>query len=148
MVQYSEDDYIIQELDNIICGIQNNINIGTMLLNFGERSGIKDIKTFGRVFEISYSKGANFKDVVRNCHEILSSKCEIEAEIETKVASNKNEQNIMLIMPVVFVALIKLSGSGFAADFTTPSGLLTTTIAVIIFVVAYIIGKKILDIEV
>ena len=46
------------------------------------------------VTSLGNSKGANIKDVVRNCHLILSNKCEIEAEIETKVASNKNEQNI------------------------------------------------------
>ena len=147
-MQYSEDAYIMQEVDNIISGIQNNIDVGQILLNFGERSGIRDIKTFGRVFDLSYEKGANLKDVVRNCHEIISGKCEIEAEIETKVASNKNEQNIMLVMPVIFVAIIKLSGSSFANDFTTPSGILSTTIAIVAFIAAYIIGKKILNIEV
>lgn len=148
MVQYQPDDYIVKEVDNIIGGIENNIDVGSMLLNFGERSGIQDIRTFGRVFETAYSKGANLKDVVRNCHAILSSKVEIEAEIETKVASNKNEQNIMLIMPIVLIAMIKMAGSDFAANFTTPSGILSTTIAIAAFVGAYFLGRKILKIEV
>lgn len=148
LVQYQPDAYIVQEVDNIISGIQNNIDVGSMLLNFGERSGIQDIRTFGRVFETAYSKGANLKDVVRNCHEILSSKCEIEAEIETKVASNKNEQNIMIIMPVVLIGMIKMAGSDFANNFTTPMGLLFTTIAIAAFVGAYFLGRKILKIEV
>lgn len=148
MVQYQPDDYIVQEVDNIISGIENNIDVGSMLLNFGERSGIQDIRTFGRVFETAYSKGANLKDVVRNCHAILSSKVEIEAEIETKVASNKNEQNIMLIMPVVLIAMIKMAGSDFAKNFTTSAGILSTTIAIAAFVGAYFLGRKILKIEV
>ena len=148
LVQYPEDAYIIQEVENIISGIQNNIDVSGMLLNFGERSGIQDIKTFGRVFETAYSKGANLKDVVRNCHLILSNKCEIEAEIETKVASNKNEQNIMVIMPIILIAMIKFAGSDFAANFTTPSGIISTTIAIGAFVGAYMLGRKILKIEV
>ncbi len=148
MVQYPPDAYIIQEVDNIISGINNNIDVGSMLINFGERSSIQDIRTFGRVFETAYSKGANLKDVVRNCHEILSSKCEIENEIETKVASNKNEQYIMLIMPIVLIAMIKMAGSDFANNFTTPSGLISTTIAIGAFVGAYFLGRKILKIEV
>ncbi len=148
LVQYQPDAFIVQEVDNIISGIQNNIDVGSMLLNFGERSGIQDIRTFGRVFETAYSKGANLKEVVRNCHVILSNKCEIEAEIETKVASNKNEQNIMLVMPIILVAMIKLSDADFASNFTTPSGILCTTIAVASFVGAYFIGRKILNIEV
>ncbi len=148
LVQYQPDAFIVQEVDNIISGIQNNIDVGSMLLNFGERSGIQDIRTFGRVFETAYSKGANLKEVVRNCHVILSNKCEIEAEIETKVASNKNEQNIMLIMPIILVAMIKLSDADFASNFTTPSGILCTTIAIASFAGAYLIGRKILNIEV
>lgn len=147
-VQYPEDAYIIQEVDNILDGIHNNIDVGSLLLNFGERSGIKDIRTFGRVFETAYAKGANLKDVVRNCHGILSSKCEIEMEIETKVASNRNEQNIMLIMPVVLIAMIKAGGSDFAANFTTPTGLISTTVAIAAFAGAYLLGRKILKIEV
>ena len=81
LVQYQPDAFIVQEVDNIISGINNNIDVGSMLLNFGERSGIQDIRTFGRVFETAYSKGANLKDVIRNCHLILSNKCEIEVEI-------------------------------------------------------------------
>lgn len=148
LVQYQPDAFIVQEVDNIISGIQNNIDVGSMLVNFGERSGIQDIRTFGRVFETAYSKGANLKDVIRNSHVILSNKCEIEAEIETKVASNKNEQNIMVIMPVILVAMIKMAGSDFASNFTTPTGILCTTIAIGAFVGAYLLGRKILNIEV
>lgn len=148
LVQYQPDAYIVQEVDNIISGIQNNIDVSSMLINFGERSGIQDIRTFGRVFETAYSKGANLKDVVRSSHMILSNKCEIEAEIETKVASNKNEQNIMIIMPVILILMIKMAGSDFADNFTTPTGILCTTIAIGAFVGAYFLGRKILKIEV
>ena len=148
LVQYQPDAYIVQEVDNIISGIQNNLDVGAMLLNFGERSGIQDIRTFGRVFETAYSKGANLKDVVRNSHLILSGKCEIEAEIETKVASSKNEQLIMIIMPIILVAMLKMSGGDFAKNFTTPMGIVCTTIAIAAFVGAYFLGRKILKIEV
>lgn len=148
LVQYQPDSYIVQEVDNIISGMRNNIDVGSMLVNFGERSGINDIKTFGRVFEISYSKGGNLKDAIRDCHLILSSKCEIETEIETKVAANKNEQNIMAVMPIILILMLKMSGSEFADNFTTPSGILCTTIAVATFIGAYFIGRKILKIEV
>lgn len=148
LVQYQPEAYIVQEVDNIISGIQNNLDVGAMLLNFGERSGIQDIRTFGRVFETAYSKGANLREVVRNSHLILSNKCEIEAEIETKVASSKNEQTIMIIMPIVLVAMLKMSGGDFSQNFTTPMGIICTTIAIGVFIGAYFLGRKILKIEV
>ena len=148
LVQYQPNAFIVQEVDNIISGIHNNIDVGSMLINFGERSGIQDIRTFGRVFETAYSKGANLRDVVRNSHLILSNKCEIETEIETKVASSKNEQMIMIIMPIILVAMLKMSGGDFAQNFTTPMGIVCTTIAVGAFIGAYFLGRKILKIEV
>lgn len=148
LVQYQPDDFIVQEVDNIISGIQNNIDVGSMLLNFGERSGIQDIRTFGRVFETAYSKGANLRDVIRNSHSILSNKVEIEEEIETKIAGGKNEQNIMVVMPIILITVLKMSGGDFAANFTTATGILCTTIALVAFVGAYILGRKIMDIEV
>ena len=44
--------------------------------------------------------------------------------------------------------MIKLSGGDFANNFTTVKGVITTTISIGFFVVAYLVGKKILNIEV
>lgn len=148
LVQYQPDSFIINEVDNIIEGIRNNVDISAMLVNFGQRSGIDDIKTFGKVFEVAYSTGADMREVIRNCHLILSSKCEIEGDIEAKVASNKNEQYVMMIMPIVLVLMIKLSDSDFSANFATPTGIICTTAAIAMFLVSYFIGRMILKIEV
>ncbi len=148
LVQYPEDAFIVNEVNQIIDGFNNNISIEDMLASFGERSGIKDVSDFGKVFETAYRKGGNIKDIVRNTHEILSTKTQLEMEIQTKVISNKNEQNIMLVMPIVIVGMIKMMGGDFAANFTTPSGLLFTTIGISLFIFAYFLGQYILKIDV
>lgn len=147
-IQYPDDAFIVREVRQINDGIRNNIEIEKMLINLGERSGIKDISNFGKVFETAYRKGGNIKEIVRNTHEILSTKTQIELEIATKVASTKNEEYIMLVMPVLIVGMIKSMGGDFADKFTSPSGLIYTTIGVVLFVVSYFIGRVILDIEV
>lgn len=146
-IQYSDDAYILNEVSQIIDGFNNNVAIETMLIDFGERSGIKDIYDFGKVFETAYRKGGNIKEIVRNTHEILSTKTQLEIEIETKVTSNKNEQNIMLFMPILIVGMIKMMGGDFSANFTTPSGLLFTTIGIVFFVISYYVGQAILRID-
>ena len=119
-----------------------------MLYYFGVRSGIEDIVSFANVFKICYRKGGNIKDTIRSTHNILSDKMEINEDIETIVTSNKTEQNIMIMMPVMLIAMIKMMSPDFAANFTTVSGILSTTVAIVMFVAAYFVGKAVLNIKV
>ena len=131
-------------------GAGNNImdSLYAVREDFGIRSNIDDIKSFAEVFKVSYRKGGNIKDVIQNTYTILNDKMEIREEIETVVTSSKTEQNLMLVMPVALIGVIKSMSPDFAADFATASGVLATTIAIIIFAVAYYVGKKILDIKI
>lgn len=147
-VQYDEGAYILKELEIIISGMANNIDIEDLLYDFGQRSGAEDIESFANVFKICYRKGGNIKDTIRNTHSILSEKMEIVEDIETVVTANKTEQNIMLVMPIGLIAVMKSMSPEFADNFTTFAGILATTVAVILFVISYFIGKKVLSIKV
>lgn len=147
-VQYEEDAFILKELEIVLNGMDNNIDIEDILADFGERSGLDDIKSFANVFKISYRKGGNIKDVIRSTHEILSDKMEIAEDIETVITGSKNEQNIMIVMPVVLIAMLKFTGGGFADNFATPAGVISTTIAIGMFIAAYFIGRKVMEIKV
>ena len=145
---YSESTSIIKELDVIIDGINNNIDIEKSLLDFGYRSGIDDIIGFANVFETCYRKGGNIRDVIRNTQQIITEKMEVEMEIETIVSGSKNEQLIMTVLPIGLIAVIKMMSPDFAENFASPAGIGATTVAVILFVAAYFVGKKMLDIKI
>lgn len=147
-VQYDDGAYILKELEVILSGMNNNVDIEDLLEDFGRRSGIDDIVSFANVFRICYRKGGNIKETIRSTHEILSDKMEISEEIETIVTGNKNEQNIMVAMPIVLIAMIKMMSADFAANFTTLTGIISTTIAIVLFVAAYAVGKVVLNIKV
>ena len=148
LIQYPADAHIINEVDQIIAGFEHNIAIEDMLVDFGKRSGIKDIYNFGKVFETAYRKGGNIKDIIRSTNEIISDKMSIELEIQTKMTSNKNEQNLMVFMPIVIVGMIKFMGSDFADNFTSPTGIISTTLGVGAFILSYFVGKAVMKIEV
>lgn len=147
-VQYEEGSYILNELEVINAGIRNNINVEELLMDFGERSGNDDIKSFAKVFEIGFRKGADIKEMVRNTHSILSDKMEIGETIETTVSSSKLETYIMLVAPIVLTALIKIMSADMAENFASAAGFISTTIAIVLFVASYFIAKKVLDIKV
>lgn len=147
-VQYDEDAFILKELEVILSGIENNIDIEELLLDFGWRTDNEDIYGFANVFKVCYRKGGNIKETMKNTHQILSEKMEISEEIQTIITGNKTEQNLMIVMPIALIGVIKMISPDFAANFVTPTGIIATTLGVIIFVVAYFVGKKVLDIKV
>lgn len=147
-IQYDSDAYILKELEVIHSGIHNNVPIEDILDDFGMRSDNEDIRSFANVFKISYRKGGNIKDIIRNTHSILSDKMEITEDIETLVTSNRLEQNIMIVMPIILISIIKLMSPEFANNFVTPTGVISTTVSIVIFVIAYFVGKAVLDIKI
>lgn len=146
-VQYEEDAYILRELDVILSCMNNNVDLEVPLADFGARSGVGDIVSFANVFKICYRKGGNIKDTIRNTHEILSDKMEIAEEIETIVTGARSEQYLMLIMPILLIAMIKMMSADFAANFATPAGIIATTIGIVMFVTAYLVGRAVLNIK-
>ena len=143
--QYEEGAFILNELKVINAGIANGVNAEDLLRDFGRRSGIPDIEDFANVFEISYRRGGSIKDVIRNTYEILSDKMQISEEIETMITGSKSELNLMLVLPLAMILLIKSSSPEFSANFVTPAGLASTTIALVFTAAAYLVGRKILD---
>ena len=147
LIQYTEKDYIVQEISVFLREMENGIPIEDLFSDFGKRTGIEDISNFGKVFEVAYRRGGNLKEIVKSCYDILSEKIEIEMEIQTKVASSANQMNIMILMPIFLIAMLKSSGDGFAENFTSVSGIISTTVSIFVFIIAYFVGRKILDIK-
>lgn len=145
-VQYGKKADIVSEVRLIRLGLDNNLQIEDLLLNFAARSGLDDVKNFANVFATCYKKGGNIRDVIKNTAQIIGDKIGIQLEIETMVAGQKNDQYIMLVMPVIFILLMKSMG-GELVDLSSPVGLLSVTIALVIFVASYFVGRKILDIK-
>lgn len=146
-MQYGEKDYIVLEMEEIINGMRQNINVEVMLQDFGLRSGNEDIVSFADVFSICYRKGGNMNFVINRTHSVISDKMVVADEIETKLTSNKMQHNVMSIMPIVVVAMLRFTNQSFAANFATLTGVLVNTLAIGIFVGAYIYGNKIVAIK-
>ena len=146
-VQFTEEADIVHEVKLIRIGLDHNIQMEDLLINFAERSGVDDVRDFANVFATCYKKGGNIKDVIKNTASIIGDKIEIQMELETMVAGQQSEQNIMLVMPVIFIVILKSMGGGLI-DLESPIGILSVTVAIVIFVLAYFVSKKILDIKI
>lgn len=147
-LQYPDDAYIIQEIQVINAGIRHNLNTEQLILDFGNRSGIRDIIDFATTFETCYRKGSSIKVVMMKTYDLISNKMQMEEEIKTKISASTNEQYIMLVMPVIITALIKSMSAEMAANYSSPSGIVITAISVAIFIGAYFMSAKISEIKI
>lgn len=146
--QYEQEAFINNEMRIIISGIRNNQELEELLSDFGKRSGVKDIAMFASIFRISYRKGGDIKDVIKNTNDIMRDKIMIQEEIETTMTSGKNELNTMMAMPVIMVALFKSMGDEMGGNFATTAGVIAIIVALIIFALALFVGRKIMEIKV
>ncbi|HJB27440.1 MAG TPA: type II secretion system F family protein [Candidatus Blautia faecavium] len=144
---YGEDADIVREVQIICTGLKNNINIEELLLDFARRSGLDDAMSFANVFEVCNRQGSDLKRIVSDTREIINDKIEMEMEIETMLSGSKNELYIMMVMPIVIVVMLKGLGTSMAGS-NTPLTVLVKVVCIGIFGLAYVIGKKIIDIKI
>ncbi len=143
--EHGEKAYITNEL-RLIRHARDmyGMEIKDLVVDLGKRSGIDDINSFASVFAISSDLGGNVGKVIRETRDIISDKIEIQMEIQTMVTSQKNELNIMAVMPFVVV---------LATNFlvAVPDNIIVIAIklvALAIFVGSYCMGLKIVKIKI
>lgn len=144
---YGSGADIVNEVQIISTGLKNNINIEALLLDFANRSELDDAMSFANVFEVCNRQGGDLKRIVSDTREIINDKIEIEMEIETMLSGSKNELNIMMVMPVIIVVMLKGLGTSMAGA-NTPATVVVKIVCIGIFALAYLMGKKIIDIKI
>lgn len=143
---YGADSDIVQEVELIVGGMRVGMKIEDLLRSLSERSGLEDIYNFAMIFEVKGS-GINLRSLVAETQEIIGDKIEMEQQIETMISSEKNELYIMLVMPIVMmVAFTFFSGDTFMANNLT--NISAKLVGIVLFVIAYWMGRKIMDIKV
>lgn len=144
---YGEKIPMVKELSIIINGLHNNFIIEDLLRDLSVRCGLDDINSFAETFSVCNRLGGNLKKIVSESRDIINDKIEIEMEIQTTVASNKNEINIMCVMPFVIISMMGMLGEDSITS-NTPVNVIVKLIAIVMFVAAYQLGRKITDIKV
>ena len=142
---HGEGADITKEVAIINTGLVNGYRIEDLLLNFADRCGLDDVRSFANVFEVCNRKGGDLKKIVGDTRRVICDKIEIEMEIETMVASSKNELNIMMVFP--FVIMLSMRGLSDSTADNSLTNLVVKVIALLIFAGAYFLGRKMTDIK-
>ncbi len=149
-LSYNENTDIVREVAYIVDAHEKRgLALSELFMDLGMRSDIEDIRSFAEIFQATSGKSDRFRDIVQETQDIISQKIEIQQEIETTIAGAKSETVMMLVLPILLVAMMSVRG-GVMLDalFTTSSGRIAATVALALFIGAYILSVKFTDVEV
>lgn len=140
---------ILVELGLILRGLGMNNTIEDMFGQFAERAHLEDIDNFVDIFVTCKRTGGDPIEVMRSTSNTIGDKIEVKQEIETMISGKKYEFNFLMILPVIMVLFLTLtSGDYMAPVFTTIVGRIAMTAAIAIFALAYVVGSKIMKINI
>ncbi|MGN0437368.1 MAG: type II secretion system F family protein [Lachnospiraceae bacterium] len=147
LLLYEKTDFIIRELEIVQTGLGMNLSVEKLLLDFGNRSDIEDIRNFANVVVAAKRNGGNLIHIIQKTVNCISDKISVEEEIATMIAEKKLEQKIMMIMPYGMLFYLRLTNGNYLDPlYHNLIGIFLMTVFLICIYIADLWAKKIMEI--
>ena len=129
--------------------IKLNRNVEEILHDLAVRSGVEEIQSFAEIFGFAKRSGGDFPQIIRTTAARISAKIEVEREVDTVIAGKKLEGKIISVMPFFILAYLNLASGEFIDPlYGNLAGVLVMSAALLVFVGAMAINRRISDIRV
>lgn len=146
---YGAQSPVCQEVRYILQGLENNIALEKLLYSLGVRSGQQDIMQFADVFLIAKRSGGNMTDILEKTAAVIEQKIETDQEIQLMISAKKMEQRIMNMVPFLIIFYIGTTSKGFFdVLYHNLVGVVIMTVCLGLYGTAYLLSKRIVEIEV
>lgn len=144
-----EKSMVVKELDFIINQLKLHLPLGDLFMEWGRRSGLKDIEDFASIFTLSCQTGGNMPKIMRVCAGIIGDKIDVERDIDTLLAAKKYEQRVLNLIPLFILLYVDLTSSGFLKPlYMGIFGRGIMSLCLMIYFAAFKVSQKIMCIEV
>lgn len=139
--------YIYREWGDIVAQMKMGFPVEECLEDFGERSGIAEIRSFARTIEVSKRSEGDVSKVMENTIHMLQDRMEIQQELKVLLAKKKTEQKILNIMPVLVIAMLLVMSPDYLAPlYNSLQGGIIMTVCAGLTIASYVLSGKIADI--
>lgn len=146
---YPPDSFIIREFLHINSQIANGVPVESILMDMSGRCHIDDIRNFAEVFQAAKRSGGDLILIIRNTVSDIQEKSETREQIEADISGKVLEQNIMSFVPILIIGYVNLTSPEFlSVCYTTIPGRLTMCVCLLIYFLAFLWGRKVMDIKV
>ena len=146
---YKQEDTILQELSFMIRQIQMNIPVEQAFLELSNRVRDEEVETFVTVFAMAKRSGGDAVEIIRNAVRQMGEKIDVEREIVTIMSAKKLEFRIMTLIPFGMILYLRMSfPEFFQVLYGNLIGIVVMSLCLGIYLLAYICGKRMVEIEV
>lgn len=138
-----------KEIGYMISQMELNVPLEQLLIDFGKRSGLEDVKSFTSVFVTAKRSGGDFIQIIDHTVKAIGEKMEVKAEIETLLAAKRLEHRVMCLIPFGIIFYMKFSFPGFTKVlYGNIFGVIVMTVCLAIYLGAFYLGNKMVEVEV
>lgn len=148
-ILYKEDTAIQREFTHMVRQIYLQVPMEQIMEEWAERVRQEDVRSFVNVFVMARKSGGNILEIIRSSAEQIREKLEVQAEIETMLAARKYEFKVMSAIPFGMIAYMKTSFPEFMGIlYGNPLGIGVMSVCLAVYFGAYMLGERIVNIEV
>lgn len=139
---------MLKQMRRIVQGMELRIPLESLLADFADITELEEARQFAVVIEIVRSTGGNMVEILKRTMEHLKYKMDTEAEIKVLLSGKLFEKNIMLSMPFLILAYLRLANPDYVECFYQSfSGHLIMSVMIGITVFCFFWSEKIMDIS-
>ena len=146
---YRKDEIILRELTYMIRQLQMNVTAENALQEFAARTQDEDVQTFVTVFNLAKRSGGDTLEIIRGAVRQMGEKIDVEREVQTVISAKKMEFRIMTAIPFAMIVYLRISFPELLGVlYGNAAGIIIMTVCLVIYLVTYEMGKRIVEIEV
>lgn len=146
---WGADSAIVAEWNRMGQHMSLSMSAEEAFRDFGQRSGIEQIRDFSEIFSIVKRSGGRLDESVSAVTSLLSEQFSAEDQIRTMTAAKRYEQKIMNVMPIGILLYIKASSPDLlSVMYTTLTGRMVMTACLGLYLAAYYWAERIVAIRV
>ncbi len=145
----SKSKPIVEEFDFTLKDLEIGVPVEDALKNLKKRCDLEDINDFVNIALITKKQGGNLVETIERLTGTITDRIQIENEIGTLVASKKMEAKMLTFSPIFLVILLSFMSPDYMSPlYDTMIGQIMMIVGVLLLVLNYFIGKKIIEIDI
>lgn len=148
-ILYKKEEPILREFRYMIHQLDMNVTAENVIVELAVRTGDDEVWTFATVFGVAKRSGGDMIAMIRTAVYRITEQVDLLREMETLIAAKKLEFHIMTVIPLCMLFYMRLSFPGLMSVlYGNLFGIVLMSVCLLVYLLAYLAGKRIVEVEV